>query len=117
FSRDWSSDVCSSDLFVKTTKNPIDVGLVFYPNFIESIRSRQMFQKFFRNSFNLFYQFENILNFYFYFLILFLVKLNKMIFIKNYLSIHFTKLSQKRTFSKFLVLFRNFEKIGCEWCR
>ena len=71
-----------------------------------------MLQKFFRNSVNLPNQLKNILNLAFYLTILVTVKFYKMILVKDYLSTHRTKLSQKITFTKFLGCFFNSNVVG-----
>lgn len=45
--------------FVKATEYPKNLTPPFYPDLIETIRSAQMLQKFFRNKFHGLYQFKN----------------------------------------------------------
>jgi len=49
--------------FIKATKYPVNITFKFYPDFVQSISSFKMFEKFGRQILNASYQFENISDF------------------------------------------------------
>jgi len=76
--------------FINAFVNHIDtVKIGFQPKVLKP-QGRPGFQ-----SENLFNQLENVLSFPFYFLVLLLVKFNKVVFVEDYLSIHWINVISK----------------------
>ena len=79
--------------FVEKAKNPENIAARFYPDFVKSVRSFQMFQEFNGNPLNSGYHGQHVINFLFCFFVLPGKEIKEICFVKNQFPRHAVKLT------------------------